>query len=731
VASNRFIYLILSAFVAGNILLIFVQYNSAKNIDNLITGNKKLQHELRVDNQLRELERDLLSAEIKIRGAVATNDSSYFEGVDLLIAEAKGYLDSLKEVSEHDSTIRNINRLYEVADEKLILKNRILDSFHQKTKLSAESFKTIMQQRKLTNLVNNVSRKIYDSRRRLIDSLSISVNNSGLNARSWGTAMIIAVLVSEAALFWYIINRLLRQNQLILQLDASEKKVREVSMIKENFLANMSHEIRTPMNAILGFTNLLKTKNRDPDLMEFVESIQKSGENLLTIINDILDLSKIEAGMMRIESVPFSIHGLFQSIQTLFTEKINEKGLSFSKAIDETIPETLLGDATRLTQILVNMIGNAVKFTSEGNIHVAISNKGMDGNKIRLGFVISDTGIGIAKEKLSGIFERFRQAEDSTTRKFGGTGLGLSIAKDLVVLQNGEIHVESTLGEGTTFRFTIPYEIATKQLTVSKSKEVAGFDYPASRDIQILVVEDNVMNQNLLKHLFNGWKFSFDIVNNGFEALEKLKVGKYNLVLMDIQMPGMDGYAATQEIRLKLKQDIAIIAMTAHAFPGEREKCLSYGMNEYIAKPINERELYRLILQFTGTGRDAQVSNNAIIKKDSDAYHYINLQYLREISDGDKKYEKLVTSQFIEAIPLDLAALESAFRNMDLTLLRQTVHNMKTNVSVMGLTEKLQSHLDELEYESLDEAHVEQIILSIKTICMNALPEARHFYSTL
>jgi signal transduction histidine kinase/CheY-like chemotaxis protein len=729
--SNRFIYFILSAFVAGNLLLIFVQYNSAKNIDNLITGNKKLQHELMVDNQLRELERDLLSAEIKIRGAVATNDTSYFEGVDLLIAEAKGYLDSLKEVSEHDSTVRNINRLYEVADEKLILKNRILDSFNQTHKFSSESFKTIMQQRKLTNLVNNVTRKIYDSRRRLIDSLSISVNNSGLNARTWGTTMIIVVLVSEAALFWYIINRLRRQNQLILQLDASEKKVREVSMIKENFMANMSHEIRTPMNAILGFTKLLKTKNHDPELMEFVESIQKSGENLLTIINDILDLSKIEAGMIRIESVPFSIRGLFQSIHTLFTEKINEKGLSFSKAMDDTIPDTLLGDATRLTQILVNMIGNAVKFTSQGNIHVAISNKGLVGNQITLGFVISDTGIGIAKDKLSGIFERFRQAEDSTTRKYGGTGLGLSIAKDLVLLQNGKIDVESTLGEGTTFRFTIPYQIAASQLPVSKSQEVAGFDYPGSPDIHILVVEDNKMNQNLLKHLFNGWKLSFDIVSNGIEALEKLKAGKFNLVLMDIQMPGMDGYNATQEIRLKLKQDIPIIAMTAHAFPGEREKCLSYGMNDYIAKPINEKELYRLILQLTGSVRDAQATKKDILNDDSDAYQYINLQYMREISEGDRKYEEMVTAQFIETIPLDLAALESAFKNKNVAILRQTAHNMKTNVSVMGLTEKLQSHLDELEYKSFDEAHFEQIILSIKTICLNAMPEAIHFYSTL
>ncbi|HEV3249471.1 MAG TPA: ATP-binding protein, partial [Puia sp.] len=466
--SNRFIYFILSAFIAGNLLLIFIQYNSSKNIDNLIRGNEKLLKELKVDNQLRELERDILSAEIKIRGAVATNDTSYFDGVDLLIAEAKGYLDSLTKVSEHDSTVKNINLLYEVADEKLILKNRILDSFHQKGKLSPESFKTIMQQRKLTNLVNNVSRKIYDSRRRLIDSLSISVNDSGRNARTWGTILIVVVLMSGALIFWYIISRIRKQNHLIHELDVSEKKLREVSMIKENFMANMSHEIRTPMNAILGFTNLLSTRNQDPDLTEFVESIRKSGENLLTLVNDILDLSKIEAGMMRIESAPFSVRGLIHSIQIMFTEKMNEKGLQFHATIDDSIPDTVSGDATRLTQILVNMIGNAVKFTATGSLRVAVNNEGLAGNQIRLGFVVQDTGIGIAKEKLSGIFERFRQAEDSITRKYGGSGLGLSIAKDLVLLQKGEIEVESEPGKGTKFRFTIPYELAAAKLDVSQ-----------------------------------------------------------------------------------------------------------------------------------------------------------------------------------------------------------------------------------------------------------------------
>ena len=729
--SNRFIYFILSAFIVGNLLLIFLQYNSSKNINTLIKGNEKLLKELKVGNQLRELERDILSTEIDIRGAVATNDISNLDGVDLKIAEALGLLDSLKEMGSQDSTLRNINRLRERAHEKLQLKSQILDSFYKAGKLSPESFKKIMQRRNLGIEINYYSRQIFDSRKRLLDSLSISIRDSGRNARTWGTILIVVVLTSGTLLFWYIISRIRKQNHLIHELDISEKKLREVSMIKENFMANMSHEIRTPMNAILGFTNLLTARNRDPELKEFVESIRKSSENLLTLVNDILDLSKIEAGMMRIESAPFSVRGLVHSIQNMFMEKINEKGLQFHATIEDSIPDSVSGDATRLTQILVNMIGNAVKFTAAGTIRVVLTNEGLTESQILLGFAIHDTGIGIAEEKLSGIFERSQQAEDSITRKYGGSGLGLSIVKDLVLLQKGEIKVESEPGKGTSFRFTIPYDLAAGPLAVSQAPEESGFFYSGSRNIRILIVEDNQINQKLLEHLFKEWKLSFDIANNGIDALEKLKSGNYDLVLMDIQMPGMDGYTASQEIRLRLKLDIPIIAMTAHAFAGEREKCLGYGMNEYIAKPISETELNRLIQQFTGIQEGRPGSKKDKKNGTTGNYQFINLEYMQEISQGDKGYERMVTQQFIDTIPLDIEALESALKNRDVDSLRRIAHNMKTNASVMGLSEKLHSFLDEVECAAFDEPRFQQIISSIKTICLDALPEVRHFYSTL
>ncbi|MDP9042948.1 MAG: CHASE3 domain-containing protein, partial [Bacteroidota bacterium] len=225
--SNRFIYFILSAFIAGCLLLISIQYYSDKNINNLISGNEKLLNELKAEDQLREMERNILSVESKIRGAVATNDTSYLVSVDLQIAETQGYLESLKKISDHDSTVRNINRLIALADQKLILKNLILDSLRRSGRFSSENFKTIMKRRMLSNEINNVSRKVYNSRQRLLDSLSVSISNSGRKARTWGTILILIVLVSGAILFWYTIGRIRHQNHLIHQLDLSEKKIRE------------------------------------------------------------------------------------------------------------------------------------------------------------------------------------------------------------------------------------------------------------------------------------------------------------------------------------------------------------------------------------------------------------------------------------------------------------------------------------------------------------------------
>jgi signal transduction histidine kinase/CheY-like chemotaxis protein/HPt (histidine-containing phosphotransfer) domain-containing protein len=729
-ASNRFIYYILTAFITGNLLLIFIQYNSVKNINKLIEGNEKVLNEFTVEAALRDVRKNIVTVETGIRNAVNSSDTTHIADLQQEVAAAEGNLNKLQKIDDNDSSVKYIDQLDELVHKKINFNSQVMQTFFLEGKVAADSMIKNGKEKELTDSITFVTRKIDSSRRHLLTEVTASIDKSGQNARTWGIILFIMVGCSGATLFWFIINRVKRQNHLIMQLDASEKKVKESAKVKENFMANMSHEIRTPLNAIVGFTSLLQKKNLDADAAVYVQSIQKSGDNLLTIVNDILDLSKFEAGMMRVESFPFSIRELLQSVETMFHEKAGEKNLELSVSVSDNIPVILEGDATRLTQILVNLIGNAIKFTDSGSVRIHADNKGFTGNIINLSFSITDTGMGIEKNKLPRIFDRFIQAEASITRKYGGTGLGLSIVKDLVQLQNGEITVESEPGIGSTFRFVIPYKIAAGK-TVVGSPDKMNAPAVTFTSGRVMVVEDNEMNQSLMKYLLGQWKLSFTIVNSGAKAIEMLKTETFNLILMDIQMPGMDGYTTAQFIRQDLHLNTPVIAMTAHVLTGEKEKCISYGMNDYISKPIREQVLLNIITRFITSYTIHAPGEKEIAGNSSAAWSYINLQYMQEISNGNRDYEKTVTEQFIEIIPVDIAALEKALAVKDFNTIRQVAHNMKTTVSVMGLTDSLQPYLDVLEYEHADESALKSNLSIVKTICNNAITEACTFYSTL
>lgn len=719
---------ILTAFVLGTLALIYVHFIFSKNNDQLIKGNEKLMGEVMVNSQLKDLEKSIVTIESAVRGAVAVNDSTLFDGLEGNISEAEGTLRQLQGISDDDSSAELIDELDNLVQHKIEYNKRVIDTFHHYGKKAAEIVLAGNYGKKLTDSIVSTIHKIDSTRKKHFELANITIKESSKKAQQFISILILAILIGGAALFWFIINTIRKQGQLIGQLHVSEKKVRESAQVKENFLANMSHEIRTPMNAILGFTNLLQRKNLDKESTEYVQTIQKSGENLLTIINDILDLSKIEAGMMRIEAAPFSIRGLTHSVEAMFADKTREKGIRFSTQIDEAVPDTLNGDAIRLTQILINLIGNALKFTEKGSINIHISNEGIEKDIIKTGITVTDTGIGVEQEKLKQIFDRFQQADDAVTRKYGGTGLGLSIVNDLINLQNGTIKVESEKDKGTSFHIIIPYQIITTDDSVNFSEEFHAASKSDFDDVLILVAEDNEINQTLIKHLFKSWGLQYDLAKNGREAVEKLKTTTYNLVLMDIQMPEMDGYTATQQIRHHLKIDVPIIAMTAHALAGEREKCITYGMNEYISKPIKIDQLHSLIAQFTKIKSTVAKTEKGNLNEQG--YEYINLNYMKEISGGDTEYEKTVTQQFIEAIPQELDEIEKAWKNNDIKQLRQLSHNMKTTISVMGLNDILQSGLDKIEYENLTEKKFEDSFSSVKSICIAALAEARQFYST-
>ncbi len=378
----------------------------------------------------------------------------------------------------------------------------------------------------------------------------------------------------------------------------AKEKAEESTKLKEAFLANMSHEIRTPMNAIIGFSDILSKGNLEEKEMEYVRTIKTAGENLLTIINDILDISKIEAGMMTFEEHTFSVKDIFKSLSVMLMGKAKEKDLELEFVCGPYVPESLLGDPTRLTQIIINLAGNAIKFTQKGKILVTARVNQDVHDSVMLEFSVKDTGIGISTDKLEHIFERFRQAESHITRKYGGTGLGLSIAKQLVELQGGKLSVESVFKEGSVFSFSIPYK---KSVEVVHTAEAVGekFNMEALTNLKILLVEDNQLNVKLILSLFSEYKLNLQVAENGSVGIEKLKEHDFDIILMDMEMPVMNGYEAATIIRNDLKYKIPIIAMTAHAMAGEKERCLSLGMNDYISKPINANLLFEKIYDLT------------------------------------------------------------------------------------------------------------------------------------
>jgi signal transduction histidine kinase/ActR/RegA family two-component response regulator len=380
-----------------------------------------------------------------------------------------------------------------------------------------------------------------------------------------------------------------------------EKERAETSeKAKQLFLAKMSHEIRTPMNAILGFAKLLEESIQGKEEQEYIRIIIKSGDDLLVILNDILDFSRMEAGKIIFESMPICLRDIIPLNIRMMEPK--QKNIEITYRIDEKIPEIILGDSVRLNQILLNLISNAIKFTEKGSVSISVTCVEDNKDSILLDFGVKDTGIGIPLEKQAKIFESFEQGANDTARRFGGAGLGLSIVKQLVNLQNGEIFVKSKPGFGSDFHFRLSFlkfKDNVNTLIPKKTKTIIQ----NGNGIRVLVVEDNLINQMLVLKVLKKQGFEIDVAENGLIALKKYENNDFDIILMDVQMPEMDGYEATQKIRaLKTyKKDIPIIAMTAHTIKGEYEHCIEIGMNDFISKPFDTKELYEKIYKLSKT----------------------------------------------------------------------------------------------------------------------------------
>jgi PAS domain S-box-containing protein len=408
------------------------------------------------------------------------------------------------------------------------------------------------------------------------------------------------ITVNDNKVLFVIVHDITDRKNAEERLIETKNEAEKATLMKAQFLSNMSHEIRTPLNAIIGLSNLMISDDDiDDRKRENLKAIKFSADHLHAIINDILDFSKIEAGKISLETIDFNIRELIENASKTLELKATEKKLYLKASVDKCIPEILIGDPVRLNQIIINLVGNAVKFTEEGGVEIKVDVDKKDNGNISLNFKVCDTGIGISQSKIKNIFESFTQAYVDTTRKFGGTGLGLAITKKLVEMQGGEVIVESKVGKGSIFSFSISFGISDKQNI--EEKKVIQIHRNLS-GIKLLLAEDNVMNQFFAKQLFLKWEIKVDVANNGIEAVELLKKNDYDIVLLDLQMPEMNGFEVIEVIR-NIKSDvrnhnIPVIALTADISPDTKEKVNSSGMNDIVLKPFEQHELCSKISKF-------------------------------------------------------------------------------------------------------------------------------------
>ena len=531
-----------------------------------------------------------------------------------------------------------------------------------------------------------------------------------------------------------------------IELAKKEKEVAErTAQLKHQFMANMSHEIRTPMNAIIGMARLLLSKSPRPEQLRYLNAIQISADNLLVIINDILDVSKIEAGKIIIEHIDFSIREVLQSATDMLMLKAEEKNIALRMTIDPSIPKRLTGDPTRVNQVLINLAGNAVKFTEKGSVEVIASLAKQEGNKLWVRFDVKDTGIGIAKEHINNIFDSFTQAGADTTRKFGGTGLGLTICRQLVGLMSGEISVASELGSGTTFTAIIPFEEAAVQEEVNKNNVLDERSMKRLNNLKVLLVEDNEFNrmvaEDTLKEVLPGIRLNMAV--NGQEAVEAVRSEMYDVILMDIQMPVMDGVTATTTIRTKLPEpncNVKIIAMTANVMQEDVQQYFEAGMNGYISKPFHEDEL---ILKMDEVMKDAPADGSAkkeepvvvVVKKEEPALppmpeKVTDMQFLRQLTGGNNEKMQKYIGMFLDNAPKLLDNIDKGMENRDFPTVKIAAHSLKPQLSYMGVKEDV-SKIFMIEQSAGSSAHFDSLpalIANLKRLCTKAFEELRQQY---
>lgn len=538
-------------------------------------------------------------------------------------------------------------------------------------------------------------------------------------ARDVTDQKIISNQLNEAKAFAELATKIAEEAQ--IKAEGATRIAVDSVKAKQQFLSNMSHEIRTPMNAIIGFTKVVLKTELSSKQREYLQAIKTSGDALIVLINDILDLAKVDSGKMSFEKVPFKMAKSIAAMIHVFDIKSQEKNVKLLKEYDLSIPEVVVGDPVRLHQIILNLVSNAVKFTAKGKIIVSARLVEENDKDVIIEFAVSDTGIGILENKMETIFENFQQASSGTSRIYGGTGLGLAIVKQLVEGQKGSIKVQSAIGQGSTFSFRLPFLKTNSEAQIIE--EIITLDDDI-KNIKVLVVEDIALNQLLMRTLLDEFGFTCDIASNGQIAIDKLQTNTYDIILMDLQMPIMNGFEATEYIRNKLNLNVPIVALTADVTTVDIDKCKAVGMNDYLSKPVDERLLYSKII---GLLKKVYQTKQEEIKSILEVKtRCIDLNYLMNRTKSNPDLMSEMISLYLEQTPPLIFAMRQSFDKKDWTTLYSTVHKMIPSFSIVGIHQDFETMAKKIQDFAGKQSEVESIpemVLQLENICVQACRE--------
>jgi len=713
-------------------LVLFIAFSANYYISRMSKNNTELYSAYRISELMKSFKSNILVLESKQRGYIVTGDAKFLEAYKLKESETKTYLKSMEKYFLDKPEEEAFYKLKELTYKKLMEAKSLNGSVNsigipgQNSAIESGGINTMTE---ITNTVDEINESLSKNTKTLLDHSVEYVSAS----KNWSYLEIGLGILTALAAVIILVTDINTRNKLEDELRIAKKLADENAIMKEQFMANMSHEIRTPMNSILGFTDLLEKTTLNKTQIDYLMAVKTSGSNLLNIINDILDFSKIEAGKLNIEKISFNIIDLLDSLKVMFATKAAEKGIQFNVVIDEKTPAYVFGDPTRLLQILINLTNNAIKFTQQGSVRVSCEIKSIEHDIVQFVFKVKDSGIGIPDDKIAGIFERFNQGNTETTRKYGGNGLGLAIVKQLVEIQNGDISLKSKEGIGSEFSVKMSYPISYENKIIAADSANKSLKIMSDKPLHILLAEDHILNQKLAVAYLEGFGLHVDLAENGEEAIHKLKTKHYDLILMDIQMPVLDGYHASKKIREDINSTIPIIAMTAHTMPNEKEKCLSFGMNDYLSKPFKEVELFNMVNQYLGnignTITDTIESSTESNATSSKHYAIINPDHLYSLSRGNNAFIKDIVQLFLDQNPLELSEIEKAIDQQNYASISSIAHKMKTSVGFIGI-EQLLAPLNKLEKLAISQGNtndINSLFSEVKITCQKAIGELTVF----